>query len=104
MEKADPFYNNVEELKEYIISAGFEWWYQKQFAARIGYFHENELKGNRQFLTLGFGIRYNVFGLDVTYVAPTNGNQHPLSNQLRFSLLFDLNAVSGKGGQVEKVN
>jgi hypothetical protein len=92
-----------EELKEYNLSFGFEWWYQKQFAARIGYFHENELKGNRQFLTLGLGIRYNVFGLDVTYVAPTNGNQHPLSNQLRFSLLFDLNAVSGKSGQAEKV-
>lgn len=87
-----------EELKEYIISAGFEWWYQKQFAARLGYFHEHELKGNRQFLTLGLGIRYNVFGLDVTYVVPTNGNQHPLSNQLRFSLLFNMNSLKGDKG------
>ena len=91
-----------EELKEYNLSFGFEWWYQKQFAARIGYFHENELKGDRQFLTLGLGIRYNVFGLDVTYVAPTNGNQHPLSNQLRFSLLFDMASLSGKGGETAK--
>lgn len=91
-----------EEIKEYNLSFGFEWWYQKQFAARIGYFHEDELKGDRQFLTLGLGIRYNVFGLDVTYVAPTNGNQHPLSNQLRFSLLFDMASLSGKGAETAK--
>lgn len=85
-----------EELKEYNISAGFEWWYQKQFAGRIGYFHEDKLKGNRQFLTVGFGIRYNVFGLDVAYLVPTNGNQHPLSNQLRFSMMFDMASFSDK--------
>ncbi len=79
-----------EEMKELTYSAGFEWWYQKQFAGRIGYFHENRLKGNRQFLSIGVGIRYNVFGLDVAFLTPTNGNQHPLANQLRFSLLFDL--------------
>ena len=87
-----------EELKEYNISAGFEWWYQKQFAARIGYFHEHELKGNRQFLTMGLGIRYQVFGLDVTYVVPTNGNQHPLSNQLRFTLMFNAASLKGESG------
>lgn len=88
-----------EELLEYNVSVGFEWWYQKQFAARIGYFHEPELKGNRQFLTLGLGIRYEVFGLDVTYVAPTNGIQHPLSNQLRFSLLFNMGSLKGESPQ-----
>ena len=85
-----------EELSEYNLSFGVEWWYQKTLAIRGGYFHEPELKGNRQFATLGFGIRYSTFGLDVAYVASTNGNQHPLANQLRFSFLFDFTSFKDK--------
>ncbi len=80
-----------EELKEFQISAGAEYWYNNQFAFRAGYFYEDATKGNRKYFTLGAGLKYNMFGLNFSYLLPSgNGvNRNPLSNTLRFSLLFD---------------
>jgi hypothetical protein len=80
-----------EELKEYNWSIGAEYWYDKQFALRTGFFHEPLTKGNRKYFTFGAGLRYNVFGLDFTYLVPL-GQQNPLQNTLRFSLIFDFDA------------
>jgi len=77
-----------EELREVNISGGLEYWYDKQFAFRAGYFYEHELKGNRKYFTLGAGLKYNVFGLDFAYLIPTD-QRNPLENTLRFTLLFD---------------
>ena len=33
-----------EELKEFQVSVGAEYWYQNQFAVRAGYFYENKTK------------------------------------------------------------
>ena len=46
-----------EEIKEFTYSIGTEYWYDKQFAMRAGYFHEASTKGNRQFFTVGAGLR-----------------------------------------------
>ena len=81
-----------EEIKEFSASLGFEYWYNNQFAVRAGYFYEHPLKGDRQFITLGVGLKYNVFGLDISYLAPTNTQRSPLDNTLRFSFKFDLGA------------
>jgi hypothetical protein len=81
-----------EELKEFTYSIGTEYWYDKQFALRAGYFHEASTKGNRQFFTLGAGLRYNVFGLDFAYLIPAT-QRNPLENTLRFTLLFDFDGV-----------
>ena len=82
-----------EELKEITYSIGVEYWYDKQFALRAGYFYENEFKGNRKYFTLGAGIKYSVFGLDFAYLIPaTKDVKSPLENTLRFSLLFDFEA------------
>ncbi len=78
-----------EELKELNYSFGIEYWYDQQFAVRTGYYYENQLKGNRQFLTVGLGLKYNVFGLNLSYLVPTNNRRNPLDNTLRFSLIFD---------------
>lgn len=78
-----------EEMREFTYSLGVEYWYDKQFAVRAGYYYENPLKGDRQFLTMGFGIKYNVFGMDLSYLVPTNNNRNPLDNTLRFTLHFD---------------
>jgi hypothetical protein len=87
------FYDSPEgfkgELREITASAGAEYWYKKIVAVRTGYFYENKSQGNRQYLTLGAGIKYNVFGLDFAYLIPTNGQRSPLQNTLRFTLLFD---------------
>jgi len=74
-----------EELREINHSVGFEYWYANQFAVRGGYFHEHATKGNRQYFTVGAGFRYNVFGLDLSYLIPTE-QRNPLANTLRFTL------------------
>jgi len=78
-----------EELQEFAWSVGLEYWYDKQFAVRAGYYYENPLKGDRQFLTVGAGLKYNVFGFDISYLVPTSNTKNPLDNTLRFTLLFD---------------
>jgi hypothetical protein len=80
-----------EEMHEITYSMGVEYWYDKQFALRAGYFNENKYKGNRKFFTLGLGLKYNVFGLDFAYLIPTE-QHNPLENTLRFTLLFDFEA------------
>ena len=76
-----------EEISEINLSAGLEYWYNNLFAARAGIFLEDANKGNRKFITLGAGIKYNVFGLDFAYLASLQ-QAHPLQNTLRFSLNF----------------
>ncbi|WP_276132410.1 type IX secretion system outer membrane channel protein PorV [Polluticoccus soli] len=80
-----------EELKEFQVSVGAEYWYQNQFAVRAGYFYENKDKGDRKYLTVGLGVRYQVFNLNFSYLIPSGSgtNRNPLSNTLRFSLLFE---------------
>jgi hypothetical protein len=81
-----------EELQEVSVSAGGEYSYNDQFFVRAGYFYENKNKGNRKYVTAGIGVKYNMFGLNFSYLVPSgNGIQrNPLSNTLRFSLVFDL--------------
>ena len=81
-----------EEIRELMYSFGVEYWYDQQFAVRAGYFNEHTQKGGRKFLTLGLGLKYNVFGLNFSYLVPTTSQQNPLDNTLRFSLLFDFGA------------
>lgn len=74
------------------VSIGGEYWYNNQFAFRAGYFFEDKNRGNRRYFTAGLGLKYNVFGLNFSYLAPSGSGitQNPLSNTLRFSVLFDL--------------
>ncbi|MGB0887211.1 MAG: type IX secretion system outer membrane channel protein PorV [Vicingaceae bacterium] len=77
-----------EELREFNISAGLEYWYNKQFAIRAGYFNEHATKGNRKYITAGLGLKLSVFSLDFSYLIALT-QQNPLANTLRFSLKFD---------------
>ncbi len=86
-----------EELNELMYSIGLEYWYDKQFAVRAGYYTEHATKGNRKFFTVGLGLKYNVFGLNFSYLVPTTNQRNPLDNTLRFSLLFDFGAFGGDG-------
>ena len=82
-----------EEMQEIMLAFGSEYWYNKTFAARIGYFYEHSNKGNRRYLTLGLGFRYNVFGVDFAYLVPAE-QEHPLAETIRFSLLFNFQPES----------
>ena len=84
-----------EELKEINIGGGIEYWYDDQFAVRAGYFNENYSKGNRKYFSVGLGLKYQIFGLNFSYIVPTTNRRNPLDNTLRFSLLFDFGAFSG---------
>ena len=82
-----------EEMQEIDISTGAEYWYNDLFTVRAGFFYESPYKGNRQFITAGVGIKYNVFGLDFSYLIPTSSQVSPLDNTLRFTLYFNFDKL-----------
>lgn len=90
-----------EELKEFQISVGAEYSYNNQFMFRAGYFYESPTKGDRKYFTLGAGLNYNLFGLNFSYLIPSGSgtNKNPLSNTLRFSLIFNLDKSTAVGGE-----
>lgn len=81
-----------EEVKEFQASVGAEYIYNDQFALRGGYFHENATKGNRQYFTMGVGVKYTNYGVDFSYLLPSGSgvDRNPLSNTLRFSLHYNI--------------
>lgn len=96
---ADPFYKAMVTswkgglpgiLKSLQTSVGVEYWYgnPKLIALRAGYFYEDPSNGNRQYITLGAGIRYSLYGFDFSYITGTEEN-HPLANTLRFGLIVN---------------
>lgn len=91
-----------EELKDIVTTMGIEYWYGQPgdflFAARAGLFYEDPNYGNRKFITLGSGIRYDIYGFDFSYISTTvfaGGENHPLDNTLRFTFSV------GWGGVIE---
>ncbi|HRH60346.1 MAG TPA: type IX secretion system outer membrane channel protein PorV [Chitinophagaceae bacterium] len=82
--------------KAYTFSVGAEYTYNDQFSVRAGYFYESKNQGGRRFFSAGVGLKYNVFGFNFSYLAPSGSGvtRNPLSNTLRFSVLFDLDAGS----------
>lgn len=91
-----------EELREIYGGIGVEYWYDKLLAARVGYFAEHELKGNRKYMTFGIGLRYNVVGFDMSYLVPLYvGSQRtivnsPLANTLRVTLSLDFANIGNR--------
>ncbi|CAN5477216.1 type IX secretion system outer membrane channel protein PorV [soil metagenome] len=90
-----------EELKEVTISTGVEYWYNDQFAARVGYFNESAEKGGRKYFTTGIGLRLQQrFGVDFSYLIPVKqGN--PLADTFRISLLFNFSKGNRIGDDEE---
>ncbi|RFS21819.1 hypothetical protein DVR12_14265 [Chitinophaga silvatica] len=76
-----------EELHELMYSTGAEYKYGDLLAIRAGYYNEHKTKGNRKYLTAGFGLKYKIAGLDFSYMIPAGGDPlHPLANTLRVSV------------------
>jgi hypothetical protein len=74
-----------EEIKELSFSPGVEYLYNDRFAVRAGYFYENPAKGGRHYATAGFGLKYDIFNFDFSYLIASQQNS-PLANTLRFTL------------------
>ena len=92
-----------EEFREINYQVGVEYWYDKQFAVRGGYFYEHPTKGGRHYFTMGAGLKYSVFNINFAYLIPVPNNssglqsRSPLENTLRFSLNFNLDAFKEPG-------
>lgn len=89
-----------EELRDIVTSMGLEYWYGTPgdflFALRSGFFYEDPSYGNRKFVTFGAGIRYDIYGFDFSYITTSvfkDGENHPLSDTLRFTVLIGWGAV-----------
>ena len=99
----DPFYKAIftawgdqsfdQELRDITTALGLEYWYgtpgEFQFAVRSGFFYEDPSYGNRKFVTFGAGIRYEMYGFDFSYITTDvfkDGEEHPLSDTVRFTL------------------
>ena len=82
--------------KSYAASFGGEYAYNNQFFARAGYYWETKEAGNRQYFTAGIGIKYSSFDINFSYLAPSGSglSRNPLSNTLRFGVIFDLAALT----------
>jgi hypothetical protein len=89
-----------EELTEINICAGLEYWYNDVLAIRAGYFYENKNKGNRQYFNAGIGFKYNMFGIDISYLAAVS-RQNPLANTLRFTLRYHFGKKSDTSGDAK---
>lgn len=84
-----------EELREINIGGGLEYWYDKQFAFRAGYFYEHPTKGNRQYITMGAGVVYSLLAIDMSYLISTTNN-NPLANTLRFTLRLNIDKEAAR--------
>jgi hypothetical protein len=75
-------------------SIGAEYTYNDQFMFRLGYFYESKDQGGRQYFTMGVGLKYNMLGLNFSYLIPSGSGitRNPLSNTIRFGLTFDLDS------------
>ncbi|MDO8549316.1 MAG: type IX secretion system outer membrane channel protein PorV [Ignavibacteria bacterium] len=89
-----------QELRDIVTSMGLEYWYGQPgdflFALRAGYFYEDPSFGNRKFITFGAGIRYDIYGFDFSYITTSvfkDGENHPLSDTLRFTVLIGWGAI-----------
>jgi hypothetical protein len=95
----DDGFNN--ELRDIVTSMGMEYWYGTPgdflFALRTGYFYEDPSYGNRQFMTFGAGIRYDIYGFDFSYISSIAEN-HPLDETLRFTIVIGWGAVEQERG------
>lgn len=78
----------LSTFQQFMVATGVEYWYDDLFAVRSGYYFEDPNNGNRKFITLGAGIRYDFIGIDFSYIY-TLEEDHPLANTTRFGLLLD---------------
>lgn len=76
----------------YQCGVGAEYWYDKVFALRAGYHLGDKNEGNQSYFTAGFGLQWSTLTLNFSYLAPSGSGttRNPLSNTLRFGLLFSL--------------
>jgi hypothetical protein len=87
-------FSGEPQFKTLQFSLGAEYTYQDMFFLRMGYYYEDPTKGDLKYFSTGVGFRYNVMELNFSYLVPSGSgtNRNPLSNTLRFGLIFYLDS------------
>jgi hypothetical protein len=67
-----------EEMKEVILTLGTELNFNDNFAIRTGYITQNKMKGYKNHITVGAGLKWNQLMFDFAY-------QSPISDYISFS-------------------
>lgn len=75
----------ANELQEVEAGMGLEYVYANCFALRSGYHYQNDAMGDNRYFTVGTGVKYSLFSLDLSYLTGTSG-PNALANTLRFTL------------------
>lgn len=75
--------------QQLMYATGLEYWYNNLFSVRGGYYYEDPNNGDRQYMTLGAGIKYKFVGVDFSYINTLGDENHPLANTTRFGLLLN---------------
>ncbi len=86
------FSDGTNQLNSLQASLGAEYNYNEQFFVRAGYFYENKNRGNRQFFSVGAGFNLDNMNINFSYLVPSGSGvtRNPLSNTLRFGIVFNL--------------
>ena len=79
-----------EELCEINTGIGLEYNLFNHGFFRSGYYHQPVLKGGKKYLTWGAGMRFGIFGMDVSYAVPVNtvAGTSPNSSIIRWDMYF----------------
>ncbi|WP_373707490.1 type IX secretion system outer membrane channel protein PorV [Kaistella sp.] len=85
---------SFSNTKSTMFSGAVEYEYDNAFAVRGGYFHESVEQGGRQYATVGVGLKYQSFGLDMSYLINTSKINSALDNTLRFGLTWNIGEES----------
>ena len=92
-----------EEIRDIVSTMGVEYTYGQPgdflFSLRGGFFYEDPSFGNRKFITLGAGIKYDLYGFDFSYISTSvfkDRENHPLANTLRFTFNVGWDSVPEK--------
>jgi hypothetical protein len=80
--------NKLLVVPQTSVGAGVEFVYHGRFALRSGYVYEPPKFGNRRYLTLGGGLKYEFFQVDFAYIL-ADVQKSPMANTLRFTLMFN---------------
>lgn len=88
------FSDGSNQLNSLQASLGAEYNYNDQFFVRAGYFYENKNRGNRKFFSVGAGFNLDNLNINFSYLVPSGSGvtRNPLSNTLRFGIVFNLAA------------
>lgn len=90
------FSDGTNQLQSLTASIGAEYAYADQFFVRAGYFYENQNRGNRKFFSVGAGFNMEQLNINFSYLIPSGSGvtRNPLSNTLRFGIVFNLGGAS----------